>query len=172
MTTLSSELDIPVLDIDPYASANLIDPYPMHERLREAGPVVRLAPYPSVVACARHDEVRAVLNDHATFISGAGVGLTNFNKETPFRPRSLILEADPPLHTQTRTVLSRILSPKTVMQIAIASPRRPRPWSSDASPRARSMASTIWRRSIRSRCSPTRWAWRKPGARTSCFMAT
>lgn len=117
MTTLSSELDIPVLDIDPYASANLIDPYPMHERMREAGPVVRLAPYPSVVACARHDEVRAVLNDHATFISGAGVGLTNFNRETPFRPRSLILEADPPLHTQTRTVLSRILSPKTVMQI-------------------------------------------------------
>src|SRR6476620_8306603 len=116
MTTLSSELDIPVLDIDPYASANLIDPYPMHERMREAGPVVRLSPYPSVVACARHDEVRAVLNDHATFISGAGVGLTNFNRETPFRPRSLILEADPPLHTQTRTVLSRILSPKTVMQ--------------------------------------------------------
>lgn len=117
MTTLCSEIDIPVLDIDPYASANLIDPYPMHECMREAGPVVRLAPYPSVVACARHDEVRAVLNDHATFISGAGVGLTNFNRETPFRPRSLILEADPPLHTQTRTVLSRILSPKTVMQI-------------------------------------------------------
>lgn len=117
MTTLSSALDIPVLDIDPYAPDNLIDPYPMHERMREAGPIVRLAPYPSVVACARHDEVRAVLNDHATFISGAGVGLTNFNRETPFRPRSLILEADPPLHTQTRTVLSRILSPKTVMQI-------------------------------------------------------
>lgn len=110
-------LAIPTLDIDPYAPQNLIDPYPMHERMREAGPVVALAPYPTLVACARHDEVRAVLNDHVSFISGAGVGLTNFNKEAPFRPRSLILEADPPLHTQTRTVLSRILSPKTVMQI-------------------------------------------------------
>jgi cytochrome P450 len=109
--------DIPILDIDPYAPENLTNPYPMHERLREAGPVVRLLPYPSLVACARHDEVRAVLNDHTTFISGAGVGLSNFNKEAPFRPRSLILEADPPLHTQTRAVLSRILSPRTVSQV-------------------------------------------------------
>lgn len=115
--TATTAIDIPVLDFDPYAPQNLIDPYPMHERMREAGPVVRLSPYPSLVACARHDEVRAVLNDHAAFISGAGVGLTNFNKEAAFRPKSLILEADPPLHTQTRTVLSRILSPKTVMQI-------------------------------------------------------
>lgn len=108
---------IPELDIDPYAAENLIDPYPMHQRLREAGPVVRLRPYPSLVACARHEQVHAVLNDHATFISGAGVGLANFNQEPPFRPKSLILEADPPMHTQTRTVLSRILSPKAVMQI-------------------------------------------------------
>ncbi|MDH5539058.1 MAG: cytochrome P450, partial [Rhizobacter sp.] len=54
---------------------------------------------------------------HATFISGAGVGLTNFNLEKPFRPKSLILEVDPPLHTQTRAVMSRIMSPKAVMQI-------------------------------------------------------
>lgn len=108
---------IPELDIDPYAAENLIDPYPMHQRLREAGPVVRLRPYPSLVACARHEQVHAVLNDHASFISGAGVGLTNFNQEPPFRPKSLILEADPPIHTQARTVLSRILSPKAVMQI-------------------------------------------------------
>ena len=114
---MSETLTIPELDIDPYAAENLIDPYPMHQRLREAGPVVRLTPYANVVVCARHAEVHAVFNDHATFISGAGVGLTNFNTETPFRPKSQILEVDPPLHTQTRTVLSRILSPKVVMQI-------------------------------------------------------
>jgi 4-methoxybenzoate monooxygenase (O-demethylating) len=108
---------IPELDIDPYQTENLIDPYPMHQRIREAGPVVRLTPYSGLLVCARHAEVHAVLNDHEAFISGAGVGLTNFNLETPFRPKSLILEADPPLHTQTRTVLSRILSPKAVMQI-------------------------------------------------------
>lgn len=114
---MNETANIPELDLDPYAAENLIDPYPMHQRMREAGPVVRLTPYPSLVACARHEQVHAVFHDHATFISGAGVGLTNFNLETPFRPKSLILEADPPLHTQTRAVLSRILSPKAVMQI-------------------------------------------------------
>ena len=117
--TTATDSRIPELDIDPYAEANLLDPYPMHERLREAGPVLRLRPY-GVLACARHAEVHAVFNDHASFISSAGVGLANFNTETPFRPRSLILEADPPLHTQTRAVLSRILSPKAVMQIRAA----------------------------------------------------
>jgi len=102
------------LDIDPYSAENLHDPYPMHQRLRDAGPVVSLRPYPRVVACARHAEVHTVFNDHATFISGAGVGLTNFNHETPWRPKSLILEADPPQHTQTRAILSRVLSPKAV----------------------------------------------------------
>ena len=105
------------LDIDPYAADNLADPYPMHQRMREAGPVLRLKPYPSLVACARHEQVHAVLNDHENFISGAGVGLSNFDLEPPWRPKSLILEADPPLHTRTRAVLSRILSPKAVTQI-------------------------------------------------------
>lgn len=114
---MNETANLPELDIDPYAAENLIDPYPMHQRMREAGPVVKLTPYPSLVACARHEQVHAVFNDHATFISGAGVGLSNFKLETPFRPKSLILEADPPLHTQTRAVLSRILSPKAVMQI-------------------------------------------------------
>ena len=117
---MNETANFPELDIDPYAAEHLIDPYPMHQRIREAGPTVRLTPYPSLVACARHEQVHAVFNDHATFISGAGVGLANFNLETPFRPKSLILEADPPLHTQTRAVLSRILSPKAVMQIRAA----------------------------------------------------
>jgi cytochrome P450 len=34
----------------------------------------------------------------------------NFHTEKPWRPPSLILEADPPLHTRTRAVLSRVLS--------------------------------------------------------------
>ena len=117
---MNQTLQTPELDIDPYSSENLHDPYPMHQRIREAGPVVRLTPYPSVVACARHEQVHAVFSDHVNFISGAGVGLANFNLETPFRPKSLILEADPPMHTQTRAVLSRILSPKVVMQIRAA----------------------------------------------------
>lgn len=114
---MTEHLLMPELDVDPYATANLLDPYPMHHALREAGPVVRLPAYGSLLACARHADVHAVFSDHVRFTSSAGVGLTNFNLETPFRPKSLILEVDPPLHTQNRAVLSRILSPKAVMKI-------------------------------------------------------
>lgn len=107
---------VPVVDIDPFCDAFLSDPYASHHQLREAGPVVWIPAY-GIYACARHESVHAVLNDHGTYISGAGVGLANFNREPPFRPKSLILEADQPSHTKARTVLARILSPKTVMQI-------------------------------------------------------
>jgi cytochrome P450 len=105
-----------VLDVDPFSTSFLTDPYPDHERLREAGAVVWLPKY-EIYAVARHAQVRAVLNDHENYISSAGVGLSNFRREAPFRPQSLILEADPPDHTRARAVLARILSPKSVMQI-------------------------------------------------------
>ncbi len=107
---------VPVLDVDPYSEEFLLEPYAFHEQLREAGPVVWIPRY-GMYACARHEQVRAVLGDHDRFISSAGVGLTNFRHEKPFRPKSLILEADPPEHTRARAVLARILSPKAVTQI-------------------------------------------------------
>jgi cytochrome P450 len=54
--------------------------------------------------------VHAVLNDPLTFCSSRGVGLSDFAKEKPWRPPSLILEADPPAHTRTRAVLNQVLS--------------------------------------------------------------
>jgi cytochrome P450 len=95
--------------IDPFSREFLANPYPFHEQLREAGPAVWLERY-GIWAMARHEEVRASLMDWETFCSSAGVGLSDFRKETPWRPPSLILEADPPLHTRTRAVLTRILS--------------------------------------------------------------
>src|SRR5215831_14763128 len=95
--------------IDPFSREFLANPYPFREQLREAGPAVWLERY-GICAMARHEEVRASLMDWETFCSSAGVGLSDFRKETPWRPPSLILEADPPLHTRTRAVLTRILS--------------------------------------------------------------
>ena len=69
----------------------------------------------NVYAVARHAEVHAVLNDPATFCSSRGVGLSDFVKEKPWRPQSIILEADPPAHTRTRAVLNQVLS-ATVMR--------------------------------------------------------
>ena len=103
----------PVSAIDPFSHAFLEDPYPHHESLREAGPVVWLEHY-GIWAMARHQEVRDALTDWQTYCSGAGVGLSDFRKEPPWRPPSIILEADPPLHTRTRAVLTRIMSPAAI----------------------------------------------------------
>src|SRR5258708_19924841 len=100
---------IPSLDVDPFSMEFLENPHPSHELLREAGPVVRLDKW-SVYAVARYAEVWAVLNDPQTFCSSRGVGLSDFALEKPWRPPSLILEADPPPHTRTRPALTPPLS--------------------------------------------------------------
>src|SRR6266550_8392685 len=100
---------IPGLDIDPFAIEFFENPYPAQETLREAGPVVHLDKW-NVYAVARYAEVHAVLNDPLTFCSSRGVGLSDFAREKPWRPQSIILEADPPAHTRTRAVLNQVLS--------------------------------------------------------------
>jgi cytochrome P450 len=106
---IDSTPDCPSLDLDPFSHEFLTDPYPYHERLREAGPVLWLEKY-RIVALARYAEVRDALQDWKTFCSSRGGGLTDFAREPPWRPPSIILEADPPLHTRTRGVLSKVLA--------------------------------------------------------------
>jgi len=110
---MDSIVERPASAIDPFSHAFLENPYPHHESLREAGPVVWLDQY-GIWAMARHQEVRDALSDWQTYCSGAGVGLSDFRKEPPWRPPSIILEADPPLHTRTRAVLTRIMSPAAI----------------------------------------------------------
>jgi cytochrome P450 len=114
MTTPTAPFqDAPVLDIDPFARTNLADPHPMHAELRAAGAVVYLRPY-NVWAMARYDQVYAALTDPITFCSSRGVGLSDFQNEKPWRPPSLLLEADPPAHTTARAAIGKVLSPGTV----------------------------------------------------------
>ena len=113
VASMGTTTDRPVSAIDPFSQAFLRNPYPHHEALREAGPVVWLEQY-GIWAMARHQEVRDALTDWQTYCSSAGVGLSDFRKEPPWRPPSIILEADPPLHTRTRAVLTRILSPAAI----------------------------------------------------------
>jgi hypothetical protein len=103
----------PVSSVDPFADDFLAEPYPFYEKLREAGPVVWLERY-GLWACARHAEVQTVLSDWETFSSAAGVGIDDFRRTKPWRPPSLLLEVDPPLHTRTRTVMNRALSAKAI----------------------------------------------------------
>ncbi|MHC2435029.1 cytochrome P450 [Bradyrhizobium sp. USDA 4451] len=114
--TATGGTSVPHLDVDPFALDFFADPFPTHQRLREAGPVVYLDKW-NVYGVARYAEVHAVLNDPATFCSSRGVGLSDFAKEKPWRPPSLILEADPPAHTRTRAVLSTVLSATVMKQL-------------------------------------------------------
>src|SRR5260370_30789713 len=110
---VNGSVGIPGVDVDPFAIEFFEDPFPTHEALREAGPVVHLDKW-NVYAVARYAEVYAVLNDPLTFCSSRGVGLSDFAKETPWRPQSIILDADPPAHTRTRAVLNKVLSPAVI----------------------------------------------------------
>lgn len=112
------------LDIDPFDEAFLADPYTHHAVLRDAGPLVWLEPL-KLHAAARHDEVSTALNDWQNFVSGRGVGLSDFAREEPWRPPSLLLEADPPLHDRTRKLMAAVVSIAKVKALAP-------PWRAEA----------------------------------------
>ena len=56
-------------------------------------------------------------NDWQTFCSSRGAGLTDFATEKPWRPKSLVLETDPPLHDRTRRVLNGVLSASAMSRL-------------------------------------------------------
>ena len=104
---------VPVITADPFSLEHLTEPHALHEQMREAGPVVFLDRY-GIWGMARYEQVNAALKDWKTFSSAAGVGLSDFRKEKPWRPPSLLLEADPPAHTRAREVVGPILSPRAM----------------------------------------------------------
>jgi 4-methoxybenzoate monooxygenase (O-demethylating) len=107
---------VPVLDLDPFSKDFLADPHPGHAVLRDAGAVVTLSRY-GVYAMARHEQVFSSLKDWKTFCSSRGVGLSDFAKEPPWRPPSLLLEVEPPLHDRMRAVLNPLLSMTVLAQL-------------------------------------------------------
>lgn len=111
--TVSRPEGVPVITADPFSVENLTEPHSLHEQLREAGPVVYLEHY-GVWGMGRYEQVNVALKDWKTYSSAAGVGLSDFRKEKPWRPPSLLLEADPPAHTRAREVVGPVLSPRAL----------------------------------------------------------
>lgn len=100
-------MTFPVLALDPFDEDFLVNPYAHHGALRDAGPVVWL----EAIGCygmARFAEVQPALKDWETYISSRGVGLADFAHEEPWRPPSLLLETDPPLHDRTRGLMNKV----------------------------------------------------------------
>ncbi len=116
MTLAADPVQLPTSDADPFGHDVLADPIPFHTALREAGPVVYLSAY-DVYAFGRYEQVHTALRDWQAFQSGAGVGLANFRHEKPWRPPSLLLEADPPRHDAPRRVLQKILGPRALRKL-------------------------------------------------------
>ena len=108
MATLA--LDHARSDFDPFDWKTRVDPYPAYAALRAAGPAVRLDKY-GIWAVPRFAEIKTIFADHENFSNAGGAGIANYFKTKPWRPPSIILEVDPPMHTRTRKVLARIMSP-------------------------------------------------------------
>lgn len=98
---------------DPYSEDVLRSPYPHYAQLRAMGRMIWLERY-GVYAITHYEDVKAVLNDHETFGSSAGAGLSNFHTEKPWRTPSLLLETDPPDHDRTRKQMVRVLNPASI----------------------------------------------------------
>jgi len=107
---------VPVWDVDPYDATTLAEPSGYYAELRHIGPFAYIPRY-SALACGRYDVTKEVFSDHTRFLSSRGIGLTDFSLDTPWRPPSIILEADPPEHTKTRRVMARAMSPGAVARL-------------------------------------------------------
>jgi len=125
MTTAAAPAaTVPVSRADPFSPRNLADPARLHGALRDAGPVVYLSRL-DVYALARYEQVYAALVNWQQFVSRHGVGLSNFKYEEPWRPPSILLEADPPHHDAPRRVLVKILGQRELRRLREA-------WLADA----------------------------------------
>lgn len=107
-----SLLDLPAMSADPYGPEALDDPYPLYERIREAGPLVHLEEY-GAVATGRYDVARAALFDWETFSSARGVGLADLkdSEKWPGLKPSGLVEQDPPNHTVAREAIRTVFMP-------------------------------------------------------------
>ncbi|MBR0754415.1 hypothetical protein JQ604_19705 [Bradyrhizobium jicamae] len=102
---------LPVIDRDPFDRDVIREPYSFYDDLREAGPIFWLSQY-GTYGVARYDQTRAVFDDPVRFPSSGGASLSDIRSRGSWRVPSPIIEVDPPVHTQTRAVLTEILSPK------------------------------------------------------------
>lgn len=105
--------DLPHYAVDLFSDDALAEPYDHYRALRDLGPVVWL-PAHDVYAVARFHDVRAVLDDAATFRSGLGVGFNDFINQGG---RGTTLMSDGDQHRQLRGVIAPPLTPRAVGEL-------------------------------------------------------
>jgi len=110
--TVTNEAD---LYYDPYDFEIDSDPYPIWRRLREEAPLYHNEKY-DFFALSRFDDVEAALKDWKTYSSAKGTLIELIKADIDMPPGSIIFE-DPPAHTRHRSILSRVFTPKRMLEI-------------------------------------------------------
>jgi cytochrome P450 len=99
-----------------------VDPYPIYERMRGAGPV-SFSPFIQQWAVVGYDEARQVLSSSSFGVS-AQVDLvlgarpySTMSEATKALLRNALLFTDPPVHTRRRSAVSRAFTPRQVRRL-------------------------------------------------------
>jgi len=104
---------IPRYDADLFTDEALDDPYPHLRALRQAGPIVWLSVH-NVYAAGRYADVRTILDQDMTFVSGEGVAL---NDVINMLGRGTTLMSDGAEHRTQRDVIGRPLTPRALADL-------------------------------------------------------
>jgi cytochrome P450 len=100
---------------DPYDVDIDDDPYPTWARLRDEAPLYRNDEH-DFYALSRWDDVRPALLDWDTYRSGRGTVLEIVKAGVEIPPGILLFE-DPPIHDAHRALLSRVFTPRRMLDL-------------------------------------------------------
>ena len=100
---------------DPYDVDIDDDPYPTWRRLRDEAPLYRNDAL-NFYALSRWDDVRPALIDWETYRSGRGTVLDVVRAGVEIPPGILLWE-DPPIHDAHRALLSRVFTPRRMLEL-------------------------------------------------------
>ncbi len=106
-------MNVPRSDVDLFSDEVLDDPYPHLQALRDAGPLVWLEAH-GMYAATRYAEVRSILADHGTFVSGDGVAVNDVINSLG---RGTTLMSDGDEHRTQREIIGRPLTPRALADL-------------------------------------------------------
>jgi 4-methoxybenzoate monooxygenase (O-demethylating) len=110
---------MPALPVDPFTDDILRDPTEFWRELRASGPVVKVqqAQGHDIVAAGRFSAVRQMFQDNENFLNSTGGGILDLTKVENFREPQPLQETDAPYHTNVRSMMSAIVSPRNLRKL-------------------------------------------------------
>jgi cytochrome P450 len=104
---------LPRFEQDLFCEEGILHPYDYYRQIRDLGPVVKCPMY-DCYAVGRYDDVRRVLRDDKSFISGEGIALSAEMNE---KMKGAIITSDSPRHEFLRKIQGEPLTPSAVSEL-------------------------------------------------------